>query len=162
MKKNRSRVQSTIIEVTQEIIATAKPKDSGHCMIADAIAAAIPDAKHIAVDLATVRFTLAGTGKRYIYLTPSVCQLSLISFDQEEIPDPFRFRLCKPAQIIKSGNQRTAEQKERRKATYQKGNGPRAVGTKVGGRPLPKGNLGHRREFGMRVTTAGKKQTAEQ
>jgi hypothetical protein len=80
-------------EVTQQIIDTAKPRDSGHCMIADAVKAAIPGAAHVSVDLATIRFSDRKIGKRYVYLTPASAQQALVAFDQGAEISPFRFRM---------------------------------------------------------------------
>jgi hypothetical protein len=90
------------VDVTQEIIDRSVPKDSSHCMIADAIAAAYPRASFISVDLATIRFTDVEAGFRYVYLTPRHAQAALLDFDQGVKPAPFRFHVS-AAQIVASG-----------------------------------------------------------
>lgn len=85
--------------VTPDVIETAIPKDSGHCMIADALKAAIPTARNVSVDLATIRFTDPKTGRRYIYLTPYPAQQALLDFDQGVPPEPFTVK-THAAQII--------------------------------------------------------------
>jgi len=94
-------------QVTADIIATAIPRDSAHCMIADALKAAMPRAAWVSVDLATIRFTDLVAGRRYIYLTPRSAQEALIAFDQGERPEPFRVR-GSAAQMIRTGSARYA------------------------------------------------------
>lgn len=81
------------VEVTEKHIADAIPRDSNHCMIADAIKSAMPTAANVSVDLATIRLTDPARNMRYTYLTPRVCQAALVNFDQERKPEPFGFRL---------------------------------------------------------------------
>jgi hypothetical protein len=90
------------VEVTGEIIEKSVRKDSSHCMISDAVAAAVPDAKFISVDIQTIRFS---RGKfRYTYLTPRKGQVELIKFDQGEEIEPFSFQLRpQGAQTTRSG-----------------------------------------------------------
>ena len=68
------------IPVTQEHIDASLARNSSHCMTALAIQKAIPDARHICVDLQTIRFTRQGL--RYVFLTPHVAQDNIIHFDQ--------------------------------------------------------------------------------
>ena len=94
------------IEVTQEHIDASLERNSSHCMTAMAIAAAIPDARHIAVDLQSIRFSRRGL--RYVFLTPHVAQDNIIHFDQGERDKivPFTLRM-RPAHIAKAGKKRT-------------------------------------------------------
>lgn len=91
-----------VLDVTQEIINAATERSSSHCIIADALRAAVPDATRVSVDLQTIRYTLNGRRRRYIYLTPALAQAVLVQFDQGLKPKPFLFRLGKPAQIMRS------------------------------------------------------------
>ena len=70
------------IPVTQEHIDASMARSSSHCMTALAIQKAIPDARHICVDLQTIRWTRKGL--RYVFLTPHVAQDKIIAFDQGE------------------------------------------------------------------------------
>ena len=45
------------LDVTSDIISASRPRDSRHCMIAEALRTAYPAASKISVDLATIRFT---------------------------------------------------------------------------------------------------------
>jgi hypothetical protein len=74
-------------------------------MTALAIRKAIPDARHICVDLQTIRWTRKGL--RYVFLTPHICQDNIIAFDQGERAaiKPFELRM-RPAYIAKAGKKR--------------------------------------------------------
>lgn len=95
------------VQVTQEIIDKAQRRDSSHCMIADAVAAAVPNARYISVDLATIRFTDPNAGVRYVYLTPRSAQAALLAFDQGEPTEPFGLRL-QGAHVLATGAARQA------------------------------------------------------
>jgi hypothetical protein len=100
----KSTAKSPVItlSVTQELIDTARTRDSNHCMIAEALKAARPDARKIAVDLATIRFTDGKRHCRYTYLTPRTAQVCLVNFDQGRPPEPFQFRL-RGAHVTRAG-----------------------------------------------------------
>src|SRR5262249_53981373 len=110
----RGRAMTTIwdrngyitIPVTQEHIDASLARNSSYCMTALAIQKAIPDARHICVDLQTIRWTRKGL--RYVFLTPHVAQDSIIAFDQGEraVIQPFTLRM-RPAHIAKAGKKRT-------------------------------------------------------
>ena len=93
------------IPVTQEHIDASLARNSSHCMTALAIQKAIPDARHICVDLQTIRWTRKGL--RYVFLTPHVAQDRIIAFDQGERAaiQPFTLRM-RPAQISRAGKKR--------------------------------------------------------
>jgi hypothetical protein len=95
-----------VIPVEQQHIDESLERNSSHCMTALAIASAIPDARHICVDVQCIRFTRRGL--RYCFLTPHICQDNIIHFDQGERDaiKPFTLRM-RPAFIAKSGKGRT-------------------------------------------------------
>ena len=99
------------VEITQEIIDQATPKNSGHCVIADAIAAKVPGASSVSVDLATVRWTDRAKGVRYIWLTPVSAQQLLLAFDAGLPIEPQTLRFGAAAQIIeiKASSRASAE-----------------------------------------------------
>jgi hypothetical protein len=82
------------IRVTQDDIDRAHRNDSYHCVVAQAIARAIPEATNIDVDTQTIRFTLKG--ERLWYLTPYAVQGYVIAFDAGDHIEPFRFRIDSP------------------------------------------------------------------
>ncbi len=89
------------VKVTQEIIDHAIARDSGHCVVADAIAATLPHVNHVSVDLQTIRFTDPKKHERYVYLTPRSAALAIIQTDQGEKPAPFNLRL-RSAHVLNS------------------------------------------------------------
>jgi hypothetical protein len=95
--------------VTTEMIEAAVPQDSAHCMIADGLKAAMPHARSVSVDLASIRFTDPANGRRYIYLTPIPAQVALLDFDQGHKPDPFTVK-CHAAQIVEPKRKPVAKQ----------------------------------------------------
>jgi hypothetical protein len=157
-----TKVKGLRIEVTHEIIATAIPANSGHCMISDAVKMAAVKKKmrvgKVLTDLQTIRFTDLDEKRRYICFTPREGQLALLTFDQGMKPEPFSFRL-KPVQIIE-------KQHRERKATADQpgkgvskpeiaiqmtgGHGGYSRPVKVGGKALATTSVGLRREFGLR------------
>jgi len=112
------------IDVTEEIIEQSMKKgrrDSRHCMMADALRAAYPDARAISVDLATIRFSDPKRGLRFTYMTPRIGQVELVKFDQGVKPKPYSFQLRAP-QVSRSGSNRTPKlmtAEERRKRSAQ-------------------------------------------
>lgn len=124
------------IEVTEEIIASACQRDSSHCMIAEAVKKAIPDAQHVSVDLQTIRWSRKATGRRYFALTPRFAQTAILDFDNGVTPEPFSFRMPQPAQTIKSGRRPVSKAKLVSSRT-----GPAGVPVKKGGVSPPIGPL---------------------
>jgi hypothetical protein len=92
----RLNIPTLAVQVTREIIDHAVPRNSHHCMIADAVKESYPDAKYILVDLQSIRFSNLVLGRRYIYLTPAKAQHALLRFDQGKVVKPFRFTLGRP------------------------------------------------------------------
>lgn len=104
------------VDVTEYLIEDSTARDSGHCMIADAVKEAVPDATYISADIQTIRFTRGGF--RYTYLTPRKAQVALIQFDQGEKPEPFAFQL-RTGQTTRSGSRaavKTGKPQERTEA----------------------------------------------
>lgn len=115
-KKIGSSGRGIVLDVTPEIINLAVRRDSSHCVIADALRAAVPEATYVTVDLQTIRFSLRGCGRRFVYLTPAPAQAVLVNFDQGTPPDPFTMRLGYPAQILRAGKENRARNKSKTKA----------------------------------------------
>lgn len=103
------------VAVTREIIDLSERRNSSHCMIAEAVKRSVPEARHVSVDLATIRFTDPNKRLRYIYLTPRKAQYALLDFDQGHHAEPFEVQL-RAAQVVRSGAGR-----ERRGATRRFG-----------------------------------------
>lgn len=159
------------LEITHELIDGAIPRDSSHCMIAEAVKMNFPDASHIAVDIQTIRFSDLKRGLRYTYLTPRVAQVCLIKFDQGFRPEPFGFQL-RNGQVTRAGlgtaralksKTLSAKQHAQRVAAGKKGQAelkkarlvsrnPAAavVPDRIGGRTPPTTPFARRRAFGLR------------
>jgi N-acetyl-beta-hexosaminidase len=105
-----------IIEVTQEVINDSIQRDSSHCMIAEAVKQAIPDAGFVSVDLQTIRFSHKKTRKRYVFLTPRRAQVELIKFDQGIQPEPFSVQLQRGQVIEMSERKPNRDSKAEREA----------------------------------------------
>jgi len=88
-----ARAPQVTVAVTTDLIEDAARRDSGHCMIAEAVKLAVPGARRVSVDLQTIRFTDPTRDLRFTYLTPRVGQVALVDFDQGDRPEPFGFRL---------------------------------------------------------------------
>lgn len=168
--KRRPRAPRIKMIVTDEMIQDAIPRDSGHCVFAEAVKAAFPNASKVAVDLQTIRFTDPGKMLRYTYLTPRPVQLALVNFDQGHLPIPFNIEL-RNGQVTAAGRTRAAiakpvspkaaeaarrsaekaraHRKELGKATLVVRN-EGSVPDIVGGKPPPVAP-GRRRAFGIRA-----------
>ena len=152
------------LEITDELIDDAVPRDSSHCLWAEAVKVAFPDAKHVSVDIQTIRFTDPKRGLRYTYLTPRTAQIALVQFDQGIRPEPHSLQLRR-GQVTRSGSapsKRTSSPAEiaQKQAASQKGrdvlskttlrNTDRtAVPDRVGGKTPPIA-AGKRRAYGLR------------
>lgn len=166
-KKIGAAGRGIVLDVTPEIINVATVRDSSHCVIADALRAALPQARAVTVDLQTIRFTLPEHGRRYVYLTPPKAQAVLVNFDQEVRPEPFTMRLGYPAQILRAGKgthrkgrgkgkpDATIPPGQRRRVKNQRGDGQPGQPTILGGRVPPPAALsntrGRRRAFGLKT-----------
>lgn len=159
------------IIVTQEDISVALPKNSGHCMIADAVKRDfLKKFKRkplgVAVDLQTIRMTDVEKGLRYIYLTPRIGQIQLLRFDKGLEIKPFVLFL-RGGQIVASKshphhgspNDKKYEAKrnevkklKRARLRMSKGKAGMTI-TKIGGESPPIALLsGKRREFGLNIS----------
>lgn len=173
MKKNphSPRVQ---VRVTEDIIANACRRNSGHCMIADAVKAAYPAASYVSVDLQSIRFTDLAKGLRYTYFTPRKAQLALVKFDAGEVPEPMGINLT-GGQVTRSGSARSLSRQGtpkrdpvpgdeigRRKFVRPKKSSATSVPEKIGGQTPPVAGLPwgaglgnvpkrQRRQFGLRA-----------
>ena len=123
------RVPSPVLEITEDIIASAERRNSAHCMIADTVKVAVPDASYVSVDLQSISFTLLKMGMRFTYLTPALAQAALVNFDQGDHTEPFEVRL-KKGHATKSGHGKPKGKTE-----------ISATGVRSGGKPPPRGAL---------------------
>ncbi len=165
--ERRPKAPTVTLEITEELIADAIPRDSSHCLWAEAVTAAYPDAQRVSVDIQTIRFTDPKRGQRYTYLTPRTAQIALVQFDQGIRPEPHSVQLRRgqvtrmaqktPKQLTETPTpariaQRKAAAKKGRdvlaKTTLRVSSGT-AVPDRVGGKTPPIA-AGKRRAFGLR------------
>ena len=103
------------VRVLQSHVSHGVQRNSQHCMIADAIKAACPQAQHVLVDLQSIRFSDPVKRIRYTYLTPAVAQQRLLRFDQGKRVQPFEIKLESPIRkrpmCSKSGSMRNGKNK---------------------------------------------------
>lgn len=152
------------ITIDPDHLRNAIERNSGHCLISDAISAQVPWAAGVSTDLQTIRITHRERGLRYAYLTPRSCQIALLMFDQGRRKElrPFTFRL-RGAQIAWANTKRARANKTQAGLTVPRraslipsneGRG-RVVARRIGGKLPPKFSAGKRREFGIRAMSAG-------
>lgn len=167
MSNKLGRAPRVKVEVTRELIEQATKRSSSHCMFAEAVKVAVPNANFVSVDLQTIRWTDPVKGERYTYLTPRSAQVALVQFDQGITPEPFPFQL-RGGQTTRSGKTKRAAPKADTKGKRQQsahlrrpqgGSGTgSSVSEKAGGSPPPLAALsnsarvrGSRRAFGLRA-----------
>lgn len=114
-----------IVNVTQEIIDDSIQRDSSHCMIAEAVKRAIPEAGFVSVDLQTIRFSHKKLRKRYVFLTPRRGQVELIKFDQGTKPEPFSLQLQR-GQVIDMDERKRDTRRQGATETPDQGSGEAA------------------------------------
>lgn len=150
--------------ITNEMIEDAIPRDSSHCLWAESVKVAVPDARHVSVDLQTIRFSNPVKGLRYTYLTPRIAQIALVQFDQGIRPEPQEV-LLRNGQVTAAGRRMPTSkplseaQLKQRQVAYKKSGLAKAklhsetssgtVPAKVGGKTPPIA-AGKRRAFGLR------------
>ena len=158
-----SKAPRVKLHITAEMIESAKTRDVNHCMIAEAVKAAYPDAKTVAVDIQTIRFSDLKKGYRYTYLTPRLAQVALVQWDRKIMPEPFEFQL-RNGQVTRAGNRPPAGKNPKGTGGIDKANkirkarllnrvkGSGSVMDRVGGKTPPLDiPFSRRRAFGLRA-----------
>jgi len=158
------------IEVTQEHIDQAIPKNSHRCMIARAILASVPEARQPLVDLHTMRWSDPVKHLRYIYPTPRAARLALHAFDFGIKPQPFSF-ISQGGQVVSTRTSfRDPDGKIRQRLFHtfgqRKVNAARKDGTQktghpdiIGGNRPPIGPLASKDTAAARRTMAASQRT---
>jgi hypothetical protein len=83
--------KSKFITVPEEIIKKSKRENSRHCMVADAIRRAVPEAYSVDVTAESIRFNVGET--RYYFTTPSRVAQNIAMYDEGRQVHPFKFTL---------------------------------------------------------------------
>lgn len=160
-----TRAPRVLVAITEEIIAASKQRDSSHCMIAEAVKAAYPDARRVSVDLQTIRFSDPRKGLRFTYLTPRTAQVALVNYDQGKLPPPFAVQLRNgqvtpiASKAPQRGDLTDAQLSQRVKASRKSAQLTKSkhelthgdVPSKIGGRTPPTTPFARRRAFGLRA-----------
>jgi hypothetical protein len=105
----RSPSKQTVVSVSADAItaATIGRIDAAR-VIAEAIHAARPGARNVAVDLGTIRWTEPETGHRVAFATPAAVRDALLALARGDTPEPFRFILGRAARAARSVRVRPA------------------------------------------------------
>lgn len=149
-KTKKPRGVRLSVNVTADHISEGVTASSSHCMIAEAIKAAYPSAKKVAVDISTCRFTDPEKGHRYVFLTPRVAQSALVDFDEGTMPAPFSFRLTGAHVTAMRGTaEKDKSDKVLSRATLASSDRGSRMPRRLGGSRPPQLHL--RREFGVRA-----------
>jgi hypothetical protein len=89
--------QTSVTSDREAIAAAAGGQIDGERMIAEAVRAARPNVRNVAVDLGTIRWTDPKSGLRVTFATPAAVRDALLSFAHGTTPDPFQFILGRAA-----------------------------------------------------------------
>jgi hypothetical protein len=96
--------QTTITVSADAIAAVMIGRTGGPAVIAEAVRAARPDVRNVAVDLGTIRWTDPKTGRRVTFDTPIAVRDALLGFDRGTAPEPFRFVLGRAARVARAAD----------------------------------------------------------
>lgn len=164
-RQRRPATPRVTVVVTKEIIERSEQRKSSHCMIAEAVKAAVPEARSVAVDLQSIRYSDPVKRLRYVWLTPRLAQIALLAFDQGTHSTAFTMVL-RGAQVVKMGDKQAPRPTSRtvpampegaRSEMRQSSGSRQATFEKIGGQVPPTGPLtnttyrGMRRAFGLKL-----------
>lgn len=149
--KTQKRAKGTTrftIDVTQELIDTAKRGSSSSCAVADAVKTQVAGVAHVQVDLQTIRFSIPSRAERYVYLTPRQAQEYIVGYDAGDQLEPFKVQLRNPGVTPTKTAIPTDTGVSTRARVHRAG----TAGTRrVGGRTPPKLATSTRRIYGLRA-----------
>lgn len=126
--KEYNYTPSKTLNITQDIIDKACPRDGAHCIVAMAVKAVDPEARNISVDTARIKFTSGDT--KYMFNTPAKLQPIIIALDEDkkEVIKPIRIKLqngytCpKKEQVAKSYFNKPKSKRKKSKVSKVKRN----------------------------------------
>ena len=101
MRAQQPRRQTTVTIDRDAISAAMAGRIDGERIIVEAIRAARPDVRNVAVDLATIRWTDPMTRRRVTFATPAMVRDALLGLARGAAPEPFRFILGRAARITR-------------------------------------------------------------
>lgn len=139
------------IKTSKQNIDGAVRGNSRHCMIADAIAEQVPNAKQVIVDAQSIRWTDKEKGVRYTFMTPPEAQKQLIRFDAGKVVEPFVVEIGEPVLVksvhVDNNGKRHKTREQKRKASAKTSRQVREAQIELGKRRYATA----KREFGLRV-----------
>jgi hypothetical protein len=95
--------RQTVVSISAEAIAAmTHGQIPAERIIVEAVRAARPDVRNIALDLGTIRWTDPKTGRRVTFATPTVVRDALLGLADGVRPEPFRFVLGRGARAARS------------------------------------------------------------
>jgi hypothetical protein len=100
--RRRRPPRQTAVTISAEAIAVViAGRVSGERAIQEAIGAARPDIRNVAIDLGTIRWTDPKTGRRVMSNTPIVVRDALLALARGAPPEPFRFILGRATRVTR-------------------------------------------------------------
>jgi hypothetical protein len=99
-RRRRPPKQTTVTVSADAIAAVLTGRADAERVIAEAVRAARPEVRNVAVDLGSIRWTDPKTGRRVAFDTPVSVRDALLGLDRGTAPDPFRFILGRAARVI--------------------------------------------------------------
>jgi hypothetical protein len=100
-RRRRPPRQTTIMISADAIAAVMTGRTDGERVIAEAIRAARPGVRNIAIDLGSIRWTDPKTGRRATFTTPVTVRDALLELGHGAAPQPFRFILGRAARVTR-------------------------------------------------------------
>jgi hypothetical protein len=100
-RRRRSPRQTSVIISAEVIAAVMAGRVSGERAVVEAIAAARPEVRNVAVDLGTIRWTDPKSGRRGSLDTPVVVRDALLGLSRGAPLEPFRFVLGRTARVAR-------------------------------------------------------------
>jgi hypothetical protein len=149
-----THAQGIKVSITLEVIEESIRRDSSHCMVAQAIKSAIPDATNITVDIQTIRYSNKKARERRFYLTPRAVQQKLVDFDIGKPIEPFSFMLRSPHVVpmnISAPQEANRQGVQTQPKQDRKGRRTRELQSTTSNKSWPVYKIGRRRQFGLRA-----------
>lgn len=100
-RRRRPPKQTTVTISADAIDALTVGRIDAERVIVEAVRAARPDVRSVAVDVGTIRWTDPKTGRRVTFDTPPVLRDALLSLGRGNAPRPFRFILGRAARVTR-------------------------------------------------------------
>jgi hypothetical protein len=92
-RRRRPPRQTTVTVSAEAIAAVTVGRIDCERVVAEAIRAARPEVRNVAVDLGTIRWTDPKTSRRVTFATPITVRDALLALGRGDTPEPFRFIL---------------------------------------------------------------------